>query len=164
MAKTMATIFGLVLAAVSIGLNTARYPIVWQMAEPALASKTNDESPPVALPEQPATPVPPVATPEATDRFTKDDPQPEETAPTIEYDVSPTDDLPVTERPTAASPVMEEPLTPVYFAGLSGGGESGTVAHEAVRRLPPVVWSDPIPAGSWSNNGSIPVYPSTGIE
>ncbi len=164
MAKTMATIFGLVLVAVSIGLNTARYPIVWQMAEPALASKTSDESPPTASPEQPATQAPHVATPEATDLFTKDDPQPEETTPAIEYDVSPTDDLPVTEGPTAASPVMEEPLTPVYFAGLSGGEGSGMVAREAVRRLPPVVWSDPIQAGSWSNSGSIPVYPSTGIE
>lgn len=164
MAKTMATIFGLVLAAVSIGLNTACYPIVWQMAEPALALKTSDESPPAASPEQPATLVPPVATPETTDLFAEDDPQPEETAPTIEYDVSPTDDLPAMEEPTAASPVMEEPLAPVHFAGLSGGEGSGTVAREAVRRLPPVVWSDPIPAGSWSNSGSIPVYPSTGIE
>ena len=37
MAKTTATIFGLVLAAVSIGVNISRYPIVWQMADPRLA-------------------------------------------------------------------------------------------------------------------------------
>ncbi len=154
MAKTMATIFGLVLAVVSIGLNTARYPIVWQMVEPELASKTNDETPPATSPEQSATPALPVATPEATDRFANVDLQPEETAPTIEYDPSPTDDL----------PAMEEPLAPVYFAGLSDGQQSGTVAGETVRRLPPVVRSGPIPAGSWSNSGPIPVYPSTGIE
>ncbi len=55
-------------------------------------------------------------------------------------------------------------IGPVYFAGLSDGQQSGTVAGEAVRRLPPVVRSGPIPAGSWSNSGPIPVYPSTGIE
>ena len=164
MVKTMATIFGLVLAAVSIGLNTARFPIVWQMADPASASKRSAESPPAASPEQPANPAPPVATPEATERFATDDPQPEETAPTSEYDVSPADDLPAMEGRTAAPPVMEEPLAPVHFAGLSGGQRSGTVAREAVRRLPPVGRTGPIPAGSWSNSGSIPVYPSTGIE
>ena len=60
MAKTMATIVGLVLAAVAIGVNTAQYPIVWQMTDPALAANQSaEQQPPTETPTQPAAEAPP---------------------------------------------------------------------------------------------------------
>ena len=38
MAKTMATIIGLAMAATTIGVNISQYPIVWQMVDPAWAA------------------------------------------------------------------------------------------------------------------------------
>ncbi len=188
MAKTTATIIGLVLAAVAIGVNTAQYPIVWQMTDPALAARPNaEQQPPPETPPQPAAEAPPATadgnnravdeskTPATGDQpddapRSGDSPGPaineKEAAPFDageNYSSPPEDALEPDIRP-AARPMIEEPLAPVNFAGLSGNPGSLSSAREPVRRLPLVGRPGPAPIVSRSNNGAIPVYPSTGIE
>lgn len=186
MAKTTATIFGLVLAAVSIGVNTWRFPIVWQMADPQLASRATDSPAPEAtVNEQPvpdahpaALPNMPVAIPSMEQNSTSSSPPiapPEYIAPIenlSDHETSAEGDLPAAEYEGPpdewedAPPIDEEPLVPVNFAGVSRGDDHANGDRLVVRRLPPVVQtgSPPINNIAGSFNGSMPVYPSTGIE
>lgn len=165
MAHTTATIFGLALAAVAIGVNATRYPIVWQMTGPVLAAKPADELPPpsIAL-ERPADEIPQAPAPEETAPSAPDDPQMEETAAEPKNDPPDAYAPPPPDESPAASPMTEEPLAPVHFAGLAADSEGDRDLAQSVRRLPPVDVYGPVPSIIQPPGGAIPVYPSTGVE
>jgi hypothetical protein len=179
MPRTAATMFGLVLVAVSIGYNTMRWPIVWQMVGPAeeRAPPHESASPPAAPPEQPARPLPdrpataePPASPTPPipakpvpdlQRAAGSAPTPIHAEPPVEAAAPAAD-----ENPPPAAIREEKPLVPVPRVRTVAGSAAEAGIDDTVRRLPPLDPSDPPPtAGAIpSLDGSIRVYPSTGIE
>lgn len=183
MPKSMATIFGLILAACAIGFNTWRYPITW----PELAK--SDSSQPAATQPTPPSPEPAAPAPEkpspasekpapepekpaaekpapAPDKPAPDKPAP--AAPTVTASIPsfPIKEVPPTEADLAAAKRLAEPLAnrlvpvpKITNAARRAGGPA------EVRRLPQVDPNVPaIPAGAQSSPGAIPIYPSTGIK
>ena len=168
MPRSAATMLGLILVAASIGFNTVRYPVVWQMLSPANAAQPSPpktsppEEPesPAAPAHQPAPPSPPAVPmairhePEVAEKVAVGNPAPAETKTATGINAT------VVEA--------RKPLVPVPPLGLHNapGNEAAGVA--GIRRLPPLLTqTEPIVAArnpSESIDGSIPMYPSTGIE
>ena len=191
MPRSAATLFGLAFVAFSIGFNTWRYPIVWQMAGATTAS---------AAP----TPAAMKAAPAAAD----ESPKPSAAAPTAQPGKLPAAEAqPATPslmlgaqaaqkpiagtanesaignaRPLAAKPAMdvaslarpgpldsnglEKPLVPIPRMGAVAKVADTSGTASAVRRLPPVDPNVP-PMGTYASGSSgdaIPIYPSTAIQ
>jgi hypothetical protein len=157
--------FGLALVVVSIGFNTSHWPVVWQGVGSAMepAASPADAAPrSVALPQQPAAPpvqvgVKPVPDAEKTTETT---PAPVQTSP-------PADAAPAVDEnaaPPGTKPEM--PLVPVPQIRTVAGSSVNAGVTATIRRLPPVEPSASVPAvrNTASPSGSIPMYPSTGIE
>ena len=166
MPRSAATILGLTLVALSIGFNTARYPVVWEMASPARASQAaasaaaiQPEKPesPAPLPQQPSRPAEPIkvkSVSEVTDKITVDN--------TVSAEAKP-----ATGGAAAVEPEAQKPLVPVMQISSASAPPSEAAGGAGIRRLPPVKRADSIAVDrntSPSFNGSIPVYPTTGIE
>lgn len=183
MPRSATIIFGLVLVAFSIGFNTWRYPVVWQMVSPASASAAAVKPPtatPAVQPENPAT-----AEPKAKPKKKKTTPPP---ALATQTEVKPILDV-VAKKPAADAPLPSEAklpdvataatTPPAANPGLPASTslekplvavpklmtvEKPIVAAE-VHRLPPVDPNVPLVRNvSASPGGAIRVYPSTGIE
>jgi hypothetical protein len=176
MPKSMTTILGLALAAVSIGFNAWRYPIVWPTVSKSTELAVKDESPkstpqpaaekaPVA--ESPRKPEPAVASPTPAKQEAA---KPAAVSAPAAIPSPPSKvDAPMEAKPAGAerraesSAGDEKRLVPVpkrVLAAKPIGAAEGTAT---VRRLPPV---DPNVAAPVTGDPSkgIPIYPSTGIE
>ena len=163
MPRSAATIVGLVLVASSIGFNAHRYPVVWEMVGPARAEQSTQPSaasqsekpesptaqPPVPPPAEPAKPI---------------DMKPDAAGTGAGQDgLSAKAGLAGGDDGAAAEPNLRRPLVPVTPVSMVGGPADPAV----IRRLPPVEQSgtNPVSAqGGQLPGGSIPVYPTTGIE
>ena len=176
MPRTAATMFGMVLVALSIGFNTVRWPIVGRMVGPAEGPTLPGESTvPPATPEQPANPAAaqpasPAPTAPVAAPAVKPLPDVDKTAgddrPAIPLE-QPADFAPTAgENPSSASIRQQTPLVPVPRTRTSTEPAAGIEYDGTVRRLPPVDPSEPPPVSGNrpSSDGALPVYPSTGIE
>lgn len=173
---------GLVLVAFSIGFNTDRYPVVWEMVNPTRANETaqpatvtrpaEPECPapappaPAAPPPEPAkpievTPTPEVkAAPDVTDKIVDGNVQPGEGG------ASDSDAAAKTEEAVEAELAARKPLVPVTVVNSPSVAGNVAVGGAGISRLPPVDRNDPNLASrnAQLSNGSIPIYPTTGIE
>ena len=161
MPRTAATILGLTLVAFSIGFNTVRYPVVWEMVNPARASELaqpaatsqTQESDSLTPPSTPAKPIEVQPTPDPAPKTTADSAAPAEGKPSGS-------DSAFADGETRTRLV---PVTPLNLVGARADAS----ASEGVRRLPPVAAGDADLANrdpARIFGGSIPVYPTTGIE
>ena len=163
MPKTLPAIVAVAVIAFSIGFNTARYPIVWEMVGAS-----------AHLPEGPggfetATTPQPAKTDELTASIPSDNPALIRSAETqVPAAVYSDQAVAVKTEPAGVeSSPRFVPLVPVpsYLFndnGLQDGGQ-----YPGVRRLPPVYESAPIPAGRYAAEypqSPVTIYPSTGIE
>ena len=164
MPRSAAAILGLTLVAISIGFNTARYPVVWEMASPARAGQAaaatiQPEKPEstAPLPQQPSRPAEPIgAKPvsEVADKIA------------VGNAVS-AEAKPATGGAAAVEPEAQKPLVPVMQISSAIAPPSEAAGAAGIRRLPPVKRADSIAIDrntAPSFNGPIPVYPTTGIE
>jgi hypothetical protein len=161
MPRSAATLLGLVLVALSIGFNTVRYPVVWEMVGPARASES--AQPAAAKPEQPESPAPPQQPPSPPVKPIEVKPV-AEAAEKIKAGGAASTEAKTEDDAASAEPVARKPLVPVAPMISSNAPGSGA----GMRRLPPVESVDSNAAVSRDTaavlNGSIPVYPTTGIE
>jgi cytoskeletal protein RodZ len=162
---------GLVLVAVSIGFNAVRYPVVWEMIGPAVTSES--ASHPVTLAQksdnppqqQPVVPTPPPIRPIEVK------PAPEVGNKVVKESAAPASPMPASGAGTVAKsmeagvpePEAKKSLVPVAPVGLSNATGNELAGGAGIRRLPPVDPRVVAPTGQLSN-GTIPVYPTTGIE
>lgn len=167
MAKTTATIIGLTLAAVSIGVNTWRFPVVWQMADPQSVMKVSE-----AADEQPVAMEIPSASPSIAEDSTPQPIAPIANIASIQAPIAQTvaegdfateEDEGTIDEWEYSPPVAEEPLVPVNFAGVSRSGDQADGRRAIVQRLPPVVQAEQA-TNILNFGGPMPAYPSTGIE
>ncbi len=185
MPRSAATILGLALVAFSIGFNTARYPIVWEMVSPTRASEKAQPSAP-SPPEQPASrppappqrPAPPRKAEPIAVKPAPKPPAPKPPAPKVAKksvvdDSRPTGAGPASGRAVAndkAAPAKAKPqkrLVPVTQVTLANAPANEATGAAVIRRLPPVEPTDSSSANRQPaifSGGSIPVYPTTGIE
>jgi outer membrane biosynthesis protein TonB len=170
----------LALVAFSIGFNTARYPIVWEMVSPARASEKAQPSAP-SPPEQPASrppappqrPAPPRKAEPIAVKPAPKPPAPKVAKKSVADDSRPTSAGPASGRAAAndkATPAEAKPqkrLVPVTQVTLANAPANETTGAAVIRRLPPVEPTDSSSANrqpAMFSGGSIPVYPTTGIE
>lgn len=161
MQRTAAVMLGVALVALSIGVNTARYPVVWEMVRPMGASEATEatgtadaaKGTAAAMEGQPASESlespRPIELPSATQGGT-------------DGGVHVAAGLSLSGTDAGNPGSGQKALVPVLPVGLSMSSSDGT-AESGIRRLPPVTsgWANPS-AESYGN--SIPVYPTTGIE
>lgn len=166
MPKAVTAMLGLVLVAISIGFNTARYPIIWEMVG---AAGVNSSPGPTKSPvseevERPTSSPPPVVSvPSPSDAVVTP------AAPRIgdrAADAAPASLKPVnTDGTAAAESEPSQSLTPVLAADVLAGGNG--LIGSGVRRLPPVQNDAATAAAQTAGQltyGVIPVYPTTGID
>jgi hypothetical protein len=157
MPRPAAVLLGLTLAAFSIGFNTARYPLVWEMVGPAKASEST-QSAMISQAEKPED------LPQPT---TRAEPMEVKPAPVVaEQVVAPEKAGPVPAKPSdvVAAPDRQETdlsLEPISTAQASTAATDGGVG---IRRLPTVETSGMAPIRGEIIYGTIPVYPTTGIN
>jgi hypothetical protein len=173
----------LALVALAIGFNTSRYPIVWEMLDPARAGPPAQPAA-ASQPEKAETPAPAAAPPTPEPKPIAVAPVPEMTDKTIADNSAPpaakasgqdtpnshanengiAASNPENAAPPAAEPeTPQKPLVPVALVSTS----AAPAGAQNLRRLPPVDQADSSQMGrdaAQSPGGSIPVYPSTGIE
>jgi hypothetical protein len=181
MPKSMTTILGLALAAVSIGFNAWRYPIVWPAVSKSTELAVKDESP--KLTPQPAPPAPVAEKAVVAESPRK--PEPAVASPTpAEQDAAKSAaasapaaipappskvDAPMEAKPAVAerraepSAGDEKRLVPVPKRVLAAKPMGAAEGVTSVRRLPPVDPNVAAPVAGDPSKG-IPIYPSTGIE
>ena len=161
MPRSVAAMLGLILVALSIGVNTARYPVVWEMVgasrvcEPAqsvaLLHSEEGQSSAKPLPH----PIPPIDVGPVSELTKK---------PVVDGEVPHQSKLvaQATPREPAAEPRRNKPLVPVVPVSSRSAKDSAG----AIRRLPPVGRTGMMPGGDLSQffGPSIPIYPTTGIE
>ncbi len=182
MPRSAAAMLGIALVAFSIGFNTVRYPVVWEMVAPTGTSEGSDptnmspSSPAVA--ETPAVPRSAVEPPKAmattsgtvpifasakmglSPLTTPPSPQLVEDAAADETQGTSSENA---EGAAGAREVQKAmvPMVPVALSRLS----SDNMAESGIRRLPPVVPGYVSPASVIQfPSDSIPIYPTTGIE
>ena len=165
MPRSAATILGLVLVASSIGFNSVRYPVVWEMIGPARANESTQPAaasqaekpdspttqPPAPPPGQPAKPIEMKPASEAAEQRA------------VQNGVAAKVVLAGGNDAAAAEPGVRKPLIPVTPVSMAGRPADAA----AIRRLPPVEQSGTNPVSAQGGDlsaGSIPVYPTTGIE
>ena len=164
MPKPAITLLGLMLAAVSIGWNTWRYPVVWQMVDSRTPSVSAGESAPAAT-EPSAKSTEPSAKP--TEPSEKSASKAKAALPAAIASATPLPDVPkkiIPDRAAAtlevspASAVGERQLRPISAIPSSGGD-----AAAVLQRLPPVDPNEPPPSFDLRTaDGGTIVYPSTG--
>ena len=183
MPKSAATIFGLVLVAVSIGFNIWRYPIVWRMTTSTASPATKTAATPPATPRPAPAAVEPARSSVATSAVQPIElppPKPESATPplTLARSETPTPIPSVAKSPTAdamataeqrppAPDNLEKPLVPIPRITTTARPVGSPEAAKDVLRLPPVDPNMPTLVGSYpcsSSAGAIPTYPSTGIR
>ncbi len=157
MPRSVATLIGCILAALSLGFNIVRYPVVWEMAGPVGPSESADTSASAREePSEPAPPPNPVGPIAAT-------PSPEPIH-AIVADEGPSAEASAEDDALADDDAgMHRLLAPVIPIGAAPGNAAGGAV---LRRLPPVEQGLPQnrPGIDSAYAGSIPVYPTTGIE
>jgi hypothetical protein len=162
MPKTLPAVVAVAIIAFSIGFNTARYPIVWEMA--GLSGRVPTESGDVGstVAEQPA------KADEVFASIVRDNPLRSQTAETQVRVESAGNAGPLKAQLTEdrTSPAMTE-LVPVPSELFSGGRWREGDQSVEVRRLPPIYDAVSAPAGrymaEYPQSPQI-IYPSTGIE
>ena len=188
MPRSAATIFGLALAAISIGFNTVRYPLRvgndWSRTsrrESAVvgairAGGTRESSANAAATCRTATTSRSPATegradcrqagPVVAQKSVAKKPQP--AAPGPESGRAAADKKPAASpKVAAAEPKPQKRLVPVTQVSRSNAPADAATVGTVIRRLPPV---EPVDPNATNGNaaptpdGSIPVYPTTGIE
>jgi hypothetical protein len=183
MPKSAAIFFGVVLVAASIGFNIWRYPTVWQMTGTMMPSAVKMAEAPAAPRPTPAAVEPlqasgsastisPIKLPPSKPEYAATPPLlmkgPDVPKPIADVKGKQTAAVKI-ESPPPAPDRLEKPMAPVpKMAGITSavppiGGLQGS---DAVRRLPPVDPSEPTLVGTYPSrfSGSIPIYPSTGIQ
>jgi len=163
MPKILPALGAVAIIAFSIGFNTARYPIVWEMVGPSahLPQESNSSEPATA--SQPTIPAEPIASvPSDNPALT---PPAESHPPAAIFSEQA---FLVKAEPAAAesSPPMTN-LVPVPNNLFIGNGRQPAGQYPPVRRLPPVYQTAPMPAGRYAAeypHSPMPIYPSTGIE
>jgi hypothetical protein len=162
----------LMLVAFSIGFNTVRYPVVWEMVNPARASESvqpaaasqpeKPESPtPAPPPSNPAKPIAVQPAPEATDKTVIGNAQ------SAESNSASGDAATASEEAAAAEREVRKPLVPVTPVSAPNALRNEAAGGAGIRRLPPVARANANPVNRDPTrpfDGSIPVYPTTGIE
>jgi hypothetical protein len=179
MPKSAATILGLALAAVSIGFNAWRYPIVWPSASKSteLAAKDEPAQPPAPAPvsaqvtESPRKPEPAAPSPTPP---TQGAAEPAAASATVAIPSPPVKvDTPIEAKPAAAEQRVEvsagdgKRLVPVPKRVMAAKPIGAAEDASAVRRLPAVDPNVPAPVAadaSGATGRGIPIYPSTGIK
>jgi hypothetical protein len=164
MPRSAATIFGIALAAFSIGFNTARYPVVWEMVGPATADATPASLATVSQMARPEAPEPP---PSPTYAAASEPAKPIDVKPAAETAGKGAGDLVAAAKPDASAAANADAsairsLIPVRPISIGSGPIDGVV----IRRLP-LVGQNPNDGPSQPvgpSNGSVPIYPTTGIE
>jgi hypothetical protein len=160
MTRTAATLIGFALVALSIGFNTMRYRVVWEMASPAPANESAQAaaaSPPekaesLAPAPAPASQAEAKPNPEPADRIAADRTTSAETNPSGYADSA-------TATGSLSGSEAQRPLVPITRRGE-------TELAAGVRRLPPVDQANRVRMDGGAGGvfgGSIPAYPRTGI-
>jgi hypothetical protein len=178
MPKSVATFLGLVLIAVSIGLNTWRFPIVLRMTDPSTAPAATEPVTPAAptptaeLPKPVAKEPEPVVPPPAV-LATKSEAKAESVVaekPAAVPAPAPEAKAPISATPPAAASLAteannSEALVPVPKVAVAGKSVQAT-EEVVVRRLPPGDHNEQSPAEytSMSSGGVVRIYPSTGMQ
>jgi hypothetical protein len=166
MPRSAATILQLALVAFSIGFNTVRYPVVWEMlsaagsgasGQPTAAQQQQQQEPPASVQEAspPARPIeaPPAA--QVADRRGAEQSPPAAAA------------CPNANQRAADQPDAGRPLVPVTRISAQSAPESGAADAAVIRRLPPVEQANlnsVNPQRGGLPSDTIPIYPTTGIE
>ena len=182
MPRFAATIMGLVLVAFSIGFNTVRYPVVWEMVNPARASEsaqpatvTQPVEPeslaptppaPASPPSEPAKPIEVTPTPEVKAASEITDKIVNGNAQLGEGGTSDGDAAAKSDEAVEAELAARKPLVPVTAVSAPRVPGNVAVGGAGISRLPPVDRNDPNLArrNAQLSGGSIPIYPTTGIE
>ena len=163
MLRAAATLFGCAIVAFSIGFNTKRYPVVWEMTAPVRANESAH---------------PAIASPSVeSERHAS----PEPTAPVVHSDIKPIPDVaeraedaqvkapprPTPAADTTAPTLTSEthtPLVPVTPVSLPATSADKTAWAPGVQRLPTIERSDSTRlVRAPASDGPLPRYPSTGI-
>ena len=162
MPKTLPILVAVAIIAFSIGFNTARYPIVWDMAgaSPRVSTESGDV-------ESAAAGQPP-KTDEVFASIPRDNPLRSQTAEAqvrgdLAGNVGSLKAQAAEDRPL---PAMTE-LVAVPSELFSGGRWQDGDKSSEVRRLPPIYEAVPIPPGRYTAEypqSPQTIYPSTGIE
>jgi hypothetical protein len=163
MPKTLPAILAVAVIAFSIGFNTARYPIVWEMV--GASAHVADES---GGAETAAAPQPAKAD-DLIASIPSDNPalirSAETQVPAAAY--SDRAEAVITEPAGVESSPQFVPLVPVPGYLFKDIGSQDVGQYTEVRRLPPVYEEAPIPAGRYTAEypqSPVTIYPSTGIE
>jgi len=152
MPKMAAMLLGLALVAFSIGFNTARYPIVWEMVGPV--------GQPAAVSEPASIAPPQPAQPENLALAETQQPSPVAELP----QPSPVAEPPADSDPTAALAESRKPLVPVLPISVPKDAAGNAEPVAGIHRLPPVDHSGPGPGDRYTAQffaGAVAVYPST---
>ena len=163
MPKTLPAIVAAAVIAFSIGFNTARYPIVWEMVGASTHAAEESGGAESAAAPQPAKADDLIAS------IPSDNPalirSAEAQGPAAVY--SDRAETVKTEPAGAESSPQFVPLVPVPGYLFNDIGSQGVGQYPGVRRLPPVYEEAPIPAGRYAAEypqSPITIYPSTGVE
>jgi hypothetical protein len=163
MPKALPAIAAVAVIAFSIGFNTARYPIVWEMAgAPGHLPEESGGCGEATAPQSAKTDEVIASIPSDNSALT----------PSLEGQASPTvfsDQATVVKAEPAgiASPPEFVQLVPVPGNLFNDSSSQGGDQYPGVRRLPPVYEAAPIPAGRYAAEypqSPVTIYPSTGIE
>jgi hypothetical protein len=180
MLKILPALGAVAIIAFSIGYNTARYPIVWEMVGqsahlPEESSSTDAST--VTQSEKPANPVasapganplPILSVDNSLQRHADGEIRPAENR--VLEGIMGEDNTPQANVVIAGPPGTSPPATklvPVPDNRFMSDGDRGAEQYPGVERLPPVYQASPIPAGHYAAQypqSPIPIYPSTGIE
>ena len=154
MPKTLPALVVVAVIAFSIGFNTARYPIVWEMVGASAHLPEESGGSEAATAPQPA------KADEVIASIPSDNPDPHTVFSDQAAAVKP-EPVGVESYP----PIMQ--LVPVPSSLFNGNGLQDGEQYSGVRRLPPVYEAAPIPAGRYAAEypqSPVTIYPSTGIE
>jgi hypothetical protein len=163
MPRPAVALLGIALAAIAIGVNTVRYPMVWDRIGPAVAGAPapSEEPPPLAVASERNEAVIPPPAPIAREKSPQVNPPHPEVIQTAVNDRH-------AEKPaSAANFEKRELLVPVTFPPASNASETHPAQGEILERLPPIDAVFPNPNSrdaAQVSNGSIPIYPSTGMN
>jgi hypothetical protein len=163
MPKTLPAILAAAVIAFSIGFNTARYPIVWEMVGASAHLPEESGSAETAAAPQPA----------KADELTASIPSDHSDLIKSAETPGPAAVFSDQAKAVKAEPAGVEssaafvPLVPVPGNLFNDNRMQDGGPNPGVRRLPPVYEAAPIPAGRYAAEypqSPVTIYPSTGIE
>ncbi len=163
MPKTLPALVAVAIIAFSIGFNTARYPIVWEMVGPSAHLPEESGGSEAATAPQSA------KTDELIASIPSDNPAPALSAQAQAQAAVFSDQAVVVraEPAGAESPPLMTNLVPVPSDLFNDYGSRDGKQYPQVRRLPPIYEAAPIPAGRYAAEypqSPVTIYPSTGVE